>query len=411
MVKHTALQVRLWLAVLCISVFMNACGKGEEPTAKTEAPIAVKVATLSSGQVQSSSEFVGTLEAAKLVNVKPEIQGQIQQILVQPGDRVEKGTPMLILKPDQTVPQFQSAQVGVANAKTAREAAVREREVAAAQLATAQSDLELAETNFGRAKYLLDQGAIGQFQYDQAKNNLDGARNRLKSAKDKLRVAEVGIKQAEGNIQQAQAQADVARVSVGFKQIVSPMAGIIGDIPVKTGDYVTTGQTVTTITQNQELDLRLSVPSNDNSRLRLGLPVELIDPNTRQKIATGSINFISPNVNTQGQSILVKARFQNQNGQLKNGQFVKANIIWGQNSGILVPITAVTRTGNQGFVFVVNQNAKDQQAQTVAEQRPVTLGEVKGDQYEIIQGIKPGEQIVVSNILKLRNGAPIQPQS
>lgn len=410
MIKHTALSVKFWLAVLCISFSVNACSKNE-PTAQAQAPIAVKVATLSSGQVQNTSEFVGTLEAAKLVSVKPEIQGQIQQILVQPGDRVEQGTPIMILKPDQTAPQFQSAQVGVANARTAREAAVREREVAAAQLATAQSDLELAQTNFGRAKYLLDQGAIGQFQYDQAKNNLDGARNRLKSAKDKLQVAQVGIKQAEGNIQQAQAQADVARVSVGFKQVLAPMSGIIGDIPVKGGDYVTTGQTVTTITQNQELDLRLAVPSNYGSQLRLGLPVELIDPNTSQKIATGSINFISPNVNSQAQSVLAKARFSNQSGQLKNGQFVQAKVIWAQNPGLLVPVTAVTRTGNQGFVFVVNEKAQDQKTQAVAEQRPVTLGQIVGDQYEVVKGIKSGERIAISNIQKLKNGVPVQPQS
>lgn len=410
MIKHTALSIKFWLVLLCVSFSVNACSK-KEPTAQAQAPIAVKVATLNSGQVQNTSEFVGTLEAAKLVVVKPEIQGQIQQILVQPGESVEKGTSMMILKPDQTAPQFQSAQVGVANAKTAREAAVREREVAAAQLATAQSDLELAETNFGRAKYLLGQGAIGQFQYDQAKNNLDGARNRLKSSKDKLKVAEVGIKQSEGNIQQAQAQADVARVSVGFKQVLAPMAGIIGDIPVKTGDYVTTGQTVTTITQNQELDLRLAVPSNYSPQLRLGLPVELIDPNTSQKIATGSINFISPNVNSQAQSVLAKARFANQSGQLKNGQFVQAKVIWAQNPGLLVPVTAVTRTGNQGFVFVVNEKAKDQKTQAVAEQRPVTLGQIVGDQYEVVKGIKPGEQIAISNIQKLKNGVSVQPQS
>lgn len=410
MVEHTPLQSRLLLTMLCISVFINACGKSE-PVAKAQAPIPVKIETLSSGKVQSSSDFVGTLEASELVVVKPEIQGQIEQVLVQPGDQVEQGASIMTLKPDQTVPQFEAAQINVGNTRAAREAAVREREVATAKLATAQSDLDLAETNFRRAKFLLGQGAIGQFTYDQAKNNVDGARNRLKTAKEDLQVAEVGIKQADGNIRQAQAQADVAKVNVGFKQILAPIAGVVGDIPVKLGDYVTVGQTVTSITQNQALDLRIAIPSNESTKLRLGLPVELIDPNTKQKIAMGNINFISPNVNAQAQSILVKARFLNQNGQLKNGQFVQAKVIWAQNPGILVPVTAVTRTGGQGFVFVVNETAKDQQTQTVVEQRPVTLGDVQGDRYEIIKGIKPGEQIATSNILKLRNGVSVQPES
>jgi RND family efflux transporter MFP subunit len=205
---------------------------------------------------------------------------------------------------------------------------------------------------------------------------------------------------------------DTAQVNVGFKQVLSPMTGIIGDILVNPGDYITTGQTVTSITQNQALDLRISVPSNYGDELRLGLPVELIDPNTKQKIATGSINFISPNVNAQAQAVLVKARFLNQDNQLKNGQFVQAKVIWGQNSGILVPVTAVTRTGGQGFVYVITKDkANTEASQTLVEQRPVVLGEIQGDQYEIVKGIQPGEQIATSNILKLRNGSPVQPQS
>jgi RND family efflux transporter MFP subunit len=410
MVQHTPVRAKAWLAMLCISVLVNACGK-IEPSAEAQAAIPVKTETLSSGKVQDISEFVGTLEAVTQAIIKPEIQGQIEKILVKSGDRVKQGTPMMTLRPDRTAPDFETARVGAINARTAREAAVREREVAVNEVATAQSDLELAETNFGRAKYLLVQGAIGKFTYDQAKNNLDVARNRLKSAKERLQVAEVGIKQADGNIRQAQAQADAAKVSVDFKQIVAPIGGIIGDIAVKVGDYVTIGETISIITQNNALDLRLSIPANNIPKLRAGLPVELSDPNTKQKIATGNINFISPNVNPQAQSVLVKARFSNPSGNLKNGQFVQAKVIWAQSPGILVPVTAVSRTGGQGFVFVVNQTTKDGQTQTVVEQRPVKLGTVQGDRYEIVSGVKPGEQVAVSNILKLRNGVSVQPQS
>jgi RND family efflux transporter MFP subunit len=298
------------------------------------------------------------------------------------------------------------------NARTAREAALREREVVQAQLATAQSDLELAQTNFERAQYLVGQGAIGEFQYDQARNSLDAARNRLTAAQERLQVAEVGITQAQGNIQQAQAQVDAARVGVGFRQILSPIAGIVGDTSVQPGDFISPGQTITTITQNDALDLRLSIPSNQLPNLRAGLPVELIDPNSKQKIATGSINFISPDVNTQAQSVLVKARFPNQSGQLRSGQFVQSRVIWAQNSGILVPMTAVTRTGSQGFVYVITSTESETGSeQTIVEQRPVVLGMVQGDHYEVLDGIQLGEQIAITNILRLRNGVSVQPQS
>lgn len=405
---------RFFLGIaLVVASLVGSCSQ-RDPSQETSQPTAIPVQwqKIAPGDVQEISEFVGTLEAAETVEVRPEVQGQIQQIFVQPGDRVEQGTPIMVLRPDQTVPQLEGTVAALDNARTAREAAIRQREVVQAQLATAQSDLELANTNYDRAQYLLGQGAIGQYQYDQAKNNRDSAQNRLTAAQEQLRVAEVGIRQAEGNIQQAQAQVNAARVSVDFKQILAPISGIVGDLAVKTGDVVSTGQSVTTITQNSALDLRLAIPSNNLSRLRPGLTVELVDPNTKQKIGTGSISFISPNVDSQAQSILAKARFLNQNGQLKNGQYVQARVVWGQDSGILVPMTAVTRTGSQGFVYVLSSgDPTASPPQTIVEQRPVVLGTLQGDQYEVIEGIQPGEQIAVSNILRLRNGAPVQPQS
>jgi RND family efflux transporter MFP subunit len=398
--------------VLMMTSIIGGCSQPESPQQTTQAAIPVEWQKVEPGRVRDVSEFVGTLEASERVDVKPQIQGQVQQILVQPGERVKPGTPIMVLQPDQTAPQLEGSVVALGNTRTTREAAVRQREVARAQLLTAQSDLELAQTNYNRSHYLLSQGAVGQFQFDQSKNNLDTARNRLTTAQEQLQVAEVGIAEADGAIQAAQAQVNTNRVNVDFKQILSSMTGIIGDISVKVGDYVTTGQTVTTITQNQALDLRLSIPSGDSAKLRAGLPVELIDPNTKKKIATGSINFISPDVNSQAQSVLVKARFSNQNSQLKNGQFVQARVIWGQSPGILVPVTAVSRTGRQGFVYVITtEHAGTESAQSVVKQRPVVLGTIQGDQYEIVKGIQSGEEIAVSNILKLRNASPVQPQS
>lgn len=396
-----------------ITSLTSGCSQSE-PTQTTNQPAAIPVVLqrVQSGQVEDASEFVGSLEAAEQVEVKPQIQGQIQKILVQPGDRVSVGTPIMVLKPDQTVPQLQGSVVALQNAQTAREAAVRQRQVAQAQLNTAKSDVQLAQTNYERAQFLVTQGAIGQFQYDLAKNNLDTARNKLVAAEEQLRVADVGIRQADGQIREARTQVESARVDVDFKQVLSPMSGVVGDIAVNPGDYVTTGQTVTTITQNQSFDLRISVPSGSIDKLALGLPVELVDPNTKQLLATGNINFISPNVNTQAQAVLVKARFDNEGDRLRNGQFVQARVIWGQDSGILVPVTAVTRTGGQGFVYVITQSDTEAETkQTVVEQRPVVLGAIQGDQYEVVDGIQPGEQIAVSNILKLRNGSPVQPQS
>lgn len=220
-------------------------------------------------------------------------------------------------------------------------------------------------------------------------------------------------------MQQAQAEVASSQVNLNQKQIVAPLNGIVGDFSVKVGDYVNIGGNLTTITKNDLLDMRILVPSNNAAQLRRGLPVELLDANTGKRLTTGSINFISPQVNTSAQSILVKARFGNSNGKLRDGEYVRARIVWSQQTGILIPTQVVNRIGGQSFVYVVEENKSQekvvedkskQKPQFVVHQKPVKLGEVQSERYPVLEGIKPGNRIAVSNILKLRDGIPVQPQ-
>ncbi len=110
--------------------------------------------------------------------------------------------------------------------------------------------------------------------------------------------------------------------------MLAPITGEVGDFPVKVGDYVNTGQNLTTITQNENLYLRLGIHAQRASQLRVGLPVELIESKTKKRLVTGKIDFISPEADTNAQTILIKARFPNQNRTLREGQFVQARVIW-----------------------------------------------------------------------------------
>ncbi len=193
--------------------------------------------------------------------------------------------------------------------------------------------------------------------------------------------------------------------------MVAPIDGIVGDFSIKAGDYVSVGQTLTSIIKNEALDMRISVPSNNAAQLRQGLPVELLDANTGERLTRGSISFISPQINTDAQSILIKARFGNADGKLRDGQYVRARIIWNQKAGILIPTQAVNRIGGQSFVYVVEEDRSKEKPQLVVRQKPVKLGDVQNDRYPILEGIKAGDRVATSNILKLRDGASIQPES
>ena len=288
---------------------------------------------------------------------------------------------------------------------------IEKLKVAQSQQDSAQAQVNLAQVNYERAKFLLESGAIGKFRYDQAETDLETKKNQLNEAKNSIQAAEAAIRQAEANIRQAQAQVETAAVSVGFKQIVSPISGVVGDLPVKQGDYVTMGEAIATITRNDVLDLRISVPSRRSGQLQLGMMVELLDPGTQKTLSKGAINFISPNVDTNLQTILIKARFPNTGSNLRDGQQVEARIVWNNEPGILIPTTAISRVGSKSFVFVEEQKeSTDGKTQPIVRQRPIQLGNIQEANYQVLEGLEVGDSIAVSNILKLRDGAAIQPQ-
>ncbi|MEH1925920.1 efflux RND transporter periplasmic adaptor subunit [Nostoc sp.] len=415
----------LWviLAVLLIGgggfVGWQLLGNRKAPPAKAPPPLPVKVQTVESSQVQSTSEFVGTLEAQERVSLQPQIQGRIERIFVASGDRVSKGTPILSLSLDQTTANVSSAIATVNSNRAAVVTAQAQLEQQQANEVKAAADVKLQQVQFQRTKMLVTEGAQARQELDIAQNNLDAAIATLNAAKKQVNASQASVKQAQSNVQQAQTQVASNQVNLNQKQVVAPLDGIVGDFSVKVGDYVNIGGALTTITKNDALDMRISVPSNNAAQLRRELPVQLLDANTGKRLTTGGINFISPQVSTS-QSILVKARFANSGGKLRDGQYVRARIVWSQQPGILIPTQVVSRIGGQNFVFVVEEDkSKEKVAQEdkskekpqfVVHQKPVKLGEVQSDAYPILEGIKPGDRLAVSNILKLRDGVPVQPQ-
>jgi len=147
------------------------------------------------------------------------------------------------------------------------------------------------------------------------------------------------------------------------------------------------------------------VPLERGRDLKIGLPIDVLSSDSQQKLASSSITFISPRVDDQTQTILVKGAVANPSAALRSSQFVRARIIWKTTDGLVVPVTAVTRVNGEYFAFVAdNANGK-----LVAKQRAIKVGPIVGDDYAVLGGIKPGERVVVSGVQKLADGVPIAP--
>jgi RND family efflux transporter MFP subunit len=292
-------------------------------------------------------------------------------------------------------------------AKAAQKTSQSELRAAQADRIRDAADVELQKVQFDRAKKLVSQGVQSKEQLDVARRNLSTSIATLRATQDREEAAKASLSQADANIQQAQADAESTRETFRYKQVLAPITGEVGDFPVKVGDYVNTGQNLTTITQNENLYLRLGIPAQRASQLRVGLPVELIEGKTKKRLVTGKIDFISPEADTNAQTILIKARFPNQNNSLREGQFVQARVIWSQRPGVLIPTVAVSSVGAENFVYV----AREQELKQVVRQQPVKLGAIQGQSYQVLDGVKPGDRIALTQLLNLKDGASIKPQS
>lgn len=397
---------------LTLSLALAACSRPAPDGMAGPPAVQVRVQELQPGTFEESSDFVGALEAEQRIELKPEVDGRVTQVLVSSGSAVAQGQAVVQLSTNQVQSEVAANQAAAQAAGYGRNAAQAQVDAAQAELARAQADVELAVVEFGRTERLVGAGALSRQELDNAQNQLNVAQAAQRQAAENVRAAQAQLQQALSTFDQAQAQVNVSQADLGFKRVVAPVTGRLGDVSLKVGDYVQAGDTLATITQNSELFLRIQVPTTRASQLRTGIPVELLSPDTGEPLATGSVSFISPEVDGAGQSILVKARFPNEAGNLRDGQFVRARLIWSTTATLLVPTVAVTRIAGQNFVFVAtDQPQEDGQTMRVASQRPVQLGPIQGGNYQVIDGLQAGDEVIVTNILQLQDGRPIAPET
>jgi RND family efflux transporter MFP subunit len=398
--------------LVTFALFTTSCSNGDpKASAGGPPPSLVQVQTLETGTLQDSIEYVGTLQAEQTVNLKPQTAGQIAEILVRPGDRVAKGQEIFRLTPNQTTSQVSSAEANVNAVIAARITALKQVQAARSQIASAQAQYDLARIDNTRNQSLARQGAVPRATADQTLATLRTQAAALQAARDQFGAAQAGFDQASANVRKAQADTQTARVGLDLTRVAAPINGSVGDITLKVGDYVSTGQTLTTVNQNDSFDLQIPVPIGYSNQLRRGLTVQLLDPSSGKQLSSGNLYFVSAQASSTSQTIQTRARFPNSNGNLRDAQYVRSRIIWKTQPGVLVPTEAVSPIGGQYFVYVATTKTdKEGKKQNVAHQVPVTLGNIQGQNYQVIKGLSAGDQVIVSGVSKLREGAPITPK-
>ena len=321
----------------------------------------VQTLTVSASPVAQSDEYVATIKSRRSATLNPQVSGNLTSINVHSGDHVTAGQLLMQIDPSKQ------------EATVASQAATEKQKLAVYQYNQLQVE---------RQRKLFAAGII---------------------SKDGLDQAEQAYANSKADYDSATASRQEQERQLGYYRITAPFDGIVGDIPVHLGDYVTSSTMLTTLDENKDLEAYIYIPTERAAQMHRGLGVQILDSNG-SPIESTSVDFVSPQVDDQLQGILVKAPVHS--ALLRTLQLVKARVVWGVSPRPIVPVLAVTRLGGQAFVFVA-QDAGG--GHFVAHEQAISLGETVGNDYAVLAGLNAGDKVIVSGTQILVDHMPVIP--
>lgn len=380
------------LAVLPLPFTLAACGPDTQPQGGPPGgmpPAQVSVVEVTPQRIPLTLEYTGQTAGSREAEIRARVNGIILKRHYQEGSVVKAGQTLFQIDPAPFQAALDQAEATKAQAE--------------AQLAQTEAELQRVRKDVARLKPLLEAKAVSQKEFDDAA------------------AAEQSVKAnmlaAQAQIQSARAQIVQARLNLGYTRVESPITGLSSRAMKSEGSLVSGAEAtlLTSVSQVDPIYVLFGIPDGEQLKLeseaaqgRLVLPkggrfqarVKLSDGT--EYASAGMVNFSDNRVNTQTGTVEGRAELPNKAGKLLPGQFVRVLLSGGERpNALLVPQRAVMEGPQGKFVYVVNE-------QSMAEPRPVEVGDWVDDQWLIRKGLKGGERVIVDGALKVMPGAPVQ---
>ena len=355
--------------IVLLSVILAACSDSgarqqEKKAAKDAAPAAVPVAVLQAAtrEVPVTFEAVARTEGSREVQVRARVAGILEKQLYNEGERVKEGAPLFRIERAPFEIELQQA----------RAALVQE---------TAKRDL--AQQEYERLKGLADKRAISQKEADQAASSLT---------------------QSAAAVQIARARVRQAELNLSYTEVKAPIEGVTGRALQSVGTLVSPNAEsalLTTMTRADPIWVRFSVSEAEYSRMRgseaIEVRIELADG--KEYPEAGKLNFAGSTVDAATGTVQMRAELPNPKDTLLPGQYVRVKVQAGTQQAFVVPQTAVAQNETGRFVWVI--------ADGKAVQRQVRTGSWLGSDWIVLDGLKPGDPVIVDNLVRLRPGVAV----
>lgn len=344
-----------------ITLLGTGCGKTEAKPAAPQA-LPVKIQVVGFQPVARTDEYVATIKSRRSATIQPQVDGTLTKILVKSGDHVRAGQVLMTIDPLK-----QQATVDQQRSTVAQKKAV----------------FNYNQQEVQRQRGLYEGGVTSKQNYDYAVQAFENSK---------------------ADLDAAQAAVVTQERELAYYHLTAPFNGVIGDIPVHIGDYVSPQTLLTTVDENADLEAYIYIPTERASDIRMGLPVQIVT-SSGELIEKTKVDFVSQQVDNALQGVLVKAPVHAPLDRFRNAQLVKARVVWSTAPAPTVPVLAVTRIGGQPFVYIADSSPNG----PVAKQRAVVLGDTVGNDYAVNEGLKPGDKVIVSGIQFLVDGEPVKP--
>ena len=343
-------------AALAVSPALSSCSgkeKQEEKTQKEEKAPVVSVESVTDRAVDQIGNYTATVEPELINNISASTPNRIKAIYVDEGMRVGKGQKLVVMDDVNTV----AYQTQVDNAK---------------------ANLHNVQLNYDRAVELFKIGGGTKQQVDQMETQLINAKNSLAAAERTLRNAQ------ENTV------------------LTAPMSGVVTARNYDPGD-MTANLPILTIARVQPVKIVINVTESELSNIHTGMPASITFDTYGDEVFEGKVTMVAPVVDPSSRTFGVEITSSNSDNRILPGMFGRATLNLGTRNRVVVPDKAVVKQQGSGDHYVYVYNPKDG---TVSYNK-VELGQRLGNEYELISGVEPGSQVVISGQNRLANGRKV----
>lgn len=332
---------------------------GNKNQVSPELAQSVKAVTVQYIDKVPSLEFNGTLEGQTTATISAKIAGRIEQVLVQEGQPVKAGDPLV---------QLESVEL----ANSVRQAGDTVRK--------AQANYELALNDFNRYQTLYDKGAVSEQQLDNVKAKL---------------------KTAEADLSSATANHSSARQQYSYGAVNSPIDGVVANKTASVGQVVSPGAALMVVQKIDQVYAVINVEQKDLGRVQIDQTASISIDAYPDKVFTGVVEVMNPEAGSVSRMFRTKIKIDNTENELMPGMFAKVKVATGASEPVLaVPQSAIVQKQGLYSVFVLEGDK--------AVRRQIEIGDMLGTDIVVKAGLEPGQQVITTSVNRLKDGETVR---